>query len=150
MFTFEYTEGWKISKKTLLCEFAYILSTEIISLKQHGFPVKIMGSVRESEIMAKATGISTSLANSKGKTFHETMLILLDLLKTPNLSYVVIAEYDKFYSLIMMYGSTSPIYTQLIRELSKANIANFDMSELSKLTNIAICDCLSMYNKILK
>jgi len=150
MFTFEYTQGYRSHKKTTLCDFAYVLCTKEKLLKQQGFPIRNSLSHNESNILLQSTGISDGIANARGKTLYECVVILLDLLRTPELTQVIIVEYDKFYSLLLNYQSNSIIFRQLINELNKAKVVNLDEKELQKRTNIAISDCLAIYKHIIK
>jgi len=150
MFTFEYTHKYKSCKKTTLCDFAYALCEKEKLLKQQGFPIRNSLSHNESTILLQSTGISDGIINARGKTLYECIVILLDLLRIPKLNQAIIVEYDKFYSLLLNHQSSSIIFRQLINELNKIKVVNLDEKELPKKTNIAISDCLAIYNQIIK
>ncbi len=149
LFTFK----CKYHLKTELCDFAYVLCTKYKLLKQHGFPIKNPLSYNEQNIVLQSTGISNGISGAYGKSVYEGMHIFYNLLKNlPESSQLIIVNYNKFNQLLLRYRAETDniLYYHIIKILKTMDIINYDENNFRHKSNIAISDCLTIFDTLIK
>jgi hypothetical protein len=141
--------GYRTYTKKILVDFAYVLSNSTEIIEHCGFAIKNSVSKSEMDKINKISGISSGIVSTSGKTMHECIIILIDILKRTR-SKIIIVNYKAFYDIIAEYSymTRDSLCTIVMNELNKRDIVDFDDTKLEKKTNIAISDCLSIAKTI--